>query len=119
MDAVFARPENRTPGSVLRHNLGALTLASPGGQHGAEDTCFALPDVLDAPAYMCGASQDLGVFWCARTLCAQRRGGLGKSPQETDFATACGLHAGQHAGLYHAAGRTVWYPRRRGGSHGG
>ena len=63
MDGAFARPENRTPGSVLRHTLGALTLASPGQPQ--EDGCFALPDVLDAPAFMCGASQELGVFWCA------------------------------------------------------
>jgi len=80
--AVFARPENRTPGSVLRHTMGALTLASPGAQH--HEDAFALPDVLDAPAYMCGASQDLGVFWCARTLgcLLERHGGVapGKLP---------------------------------------
>jgi len=59
-----------TPGSVLRHTLGSLTLASPcggGGPHGGEwqEACMALPDPLDAPSYVGGMSQELGLFWCA------------------------------------------------------
>ena len=60
-----------TPGSVLRHTLGSLTLASPcgggslhcGGE--SQEACMALPDPLDAPSYVGGMSQELGLFWCA------------------------------------------------------
>lgn len=123
--AAMAMPGASTPGSVLRHTLGALTLGSP---HQDDGSCFALPDVLDAPAFTCGASQEVGVFWCVQRVALGRSRRAGRlcgrttsrkadpptrvaSASTPDFITPQEAQFGIVGGVGHGAEKVR--PRRR------